>query len=558
MGKNIRFRPCLVKQAYDGAGRHMSITDAGDDELKQLQFKEELQVQVDDKDRKTMTMWSAEDFEDKLDMMRTAFAQFQDQQLGATGKQLLVQVDKEVFGDTRTSDFAADLRASFSLEPNQVEDLEAMFQAPGEHARASVAKIRAQRDSEIRPVEVEEAKDSEPYAGFAGDMAAFDSIHRQSAVRPKAGAQDAGDEDGFARQQAMFQDEDDFNQRASMMSMGGGPIQRRTAIGRSTVTSSSGPPAREGRKTMGAPRAGPSDSLDPAVVRQAFLECVMGKHTPYAVLKDLYSRPLPEAVGALQCTVIRDQSGVNKFSPKYSLQLAESGTRMLQAAKVQSISTHMLIKVDSPFINFIAKGQENLVGRLRGGSSSRAFYVYDFGVNPKDVRPGATLALGQRARRQLGTILYSKARADEPVDKHLEVYTPEIADAKEGVKSWIDDAHKKERIAAEYQEYLDQRSQGAIHVNMSPQRASELDAEVAKQETSGIAGYKMGEVAALGGGSLKKASRKNFSLVSMTDSDSVYFSFGRVLDHHFTMEVQHPFSLLQAFAMCLSTFEYKV
>lgn len=120
----------------------------------------------------------------------------------------------------------------------------------------------------------------------------------------------------------------------------------------------------------------------------------MGKHTPYAVLKDLYLRPLPEAVGALQCTVIRDQSGVNKFSPKYSLQLAESGTRMLQAAKVQSISTHMLIKVDSPFINFIAKGQENLVGRLRGGSSSRAFYVYDFGVNPKDVRPGATLALG--------------------------------------------------------------------------------------------------------------------------------------------------------------------
>lgn len=113
MGKNIRFRPCLVKQAYDGAGRHMSITDAGDDELKQLQFKEELQVQVDDKDRKTMTMWSAEDFEDKLDMMRTAFAQFQEQQLSATGKQLLAQVDKDIFGATKTSDFAADLAASF-------------------------------------------------------------------------------------------------------------------------------------------------------------------------------------------------------------------------------------------------------------------------------------------------------------------------------------------------------------------------------------------------------------------------------------------------------------
>lgn len=81
---------------------------------------------------------------------------------------------------------------------------------------------------------------------------------------------------------------------------------------------------------------------------------------------------------------------------------------------------------------------------------------------------------------------------------------------------------------------------------------------MAKQDTSGISGYKMGDVAALVGGSIKKASRKNFSLVSMTDSDTVYFSFGRVLDHHFTMEVQHPFSLVQAFAMCLSTFEYKL
>lgn len=71
-----------------------------------------------------------------------------------------------------------------------------MFQAPGEHARASVARIRNQPDSQTKPKE-EEAKGSEPYAGFAGDMAAFDSIHKQSVVQPKAGGLDAGDEDGF-------------------------------------------------------------------------------------------------------------------------------------------------------------------------------------------------------------------------------------------------------------------------------------------------------------------------------------------------------------------------
>ena len=112
----------------------------------------------------------------------------------------------------------------------------------------------------------------------------------------------------------------------------------------------------------------------------------------------------------------------------------------------------MQIKVDSPYVSFIAQqGQETMIGRLRANNYNKAFFMFDFGVNPKDVKPGTKLPAGQRVRRQLGTILYSNQREGQQVDRHIEVYTPEIVDEKQGVKSWIDDDKKKEKIGLEYQ-----------------------------------------------------------------------------------------------------------
>jgi hypothetical protein len=43
-------------------------------------------------------MWTVEDFEDKLDMMRTGYAQYQNQQFSKTcDASILKTVDKEVF-----------------------------------------------------------------------------------------------------------------------------------------------------------------------------------------------------------------------------------------------------------------------------------------------------------------------------------------------------------------------------------------------------------------------------------------------------------------------------
>lgn len=78
---------------------------------------------------------------------------------------------------------------------------------------------------------------------------------------------------------------------------------------------------------------------------------------------------------------------MNKFSPKYFFTLVETNSQVLSAGKTQSLTVNMHIKVDSPYVSFIAI-EEAMVGRLRGNNGSNTFYIFDYGVNPKDVKPG--------------------------------------------------------------------------------------------------------------------------------------------------------------------------
>merc|ERR1719420_282527 len=58
-------------------------------------------------------------------------------------------------------------------------------------------------------------------------------------------------------------------------------------------------------------------------------------------------------------------------------------------------------------------------------------------------------------------------------------------------------------------------------------------------------------------GRVTMASVKNFQLVQEED-ETVILQFGRVGKDAFTMDVQHPMSILQAFAISLSSFDYKI
>jgi hypothetical protein len=53
-------------------------------------------------------------------------------------------------------------------------------------------------------------------------------------------------------------------------------------------------------------------------------------------------------------------------------------------------------------------------------------------------------------------------------------------------------------------------------------------------------------------------SKKNFQLIGDQPGSEVYMRFARQASHKFLMEVSHPFSIFQAFAVCLSTFDIRL
>lgn len=59
-------------------------------------------------------------------------------------------------------------------------------------------------------------------------------------------------------------------------------------------------------------------------------------------------------------------------------------------------------------------------------------------------------------------------------------------------------------------------------------------------------------------GRVTMASVKNFQLVNPEDQERVVLQFGRVDKDLFSMDFQYPLSPLQAFSICLSSFDYKL
>jgi len=59
-------------------------------------------------------------------------------------------------------------------------------------------------------------------------------------------------------------------------------------------------------------------------------------------------------------------------------------------------------------------------------------------------------------------------------------------------------------------------------------------------------------------GRVTEASVKNFQLVTDMDPDNVVLQFGKLTDSCFTCDFMWPLSPLQAFCICLSSFDHKL
>lgn len=70
------------------------------------------------------------------------------------------------------------------------------------------------------------------------------------------------------------------------------------------------------------------------------------------------------------------------------------------------------------------------LGRLRCNFGCTQFYIYDFGSNPRDLKPGQKLKVDEKLRNQYGTIHYlNQDRSGKKVTRNIEMFIPALKDS---------------------------------------------------------------------------------------------------------------------------------
>jgi len=276
-----------------------------------------------------------------------------------------------------------------------------------------------------------------------------------------------------------------------------------------------------------SPRAGPQPPIAQGLGR--------------AELKAFLMRPLPQDAGMIECRVRRKGGGLTgELFPTYTLEL-ESGRPLMTAQKhlhLKASNYTISLAEDNTGGPWTAAGQ---LGRLDPDFLGLQFIAYSTGLNPSKVDASAPQA-GQLVREELLTVDYEAnltGSGEASFGRRLTVVAPRVD-------------QDGERCACRP---LQPKVEGLRALGQSIKGRDRVDAFQNKQPKWND---KAGANVLNFGGRVKQTSVKNFQLVAAQDAETVIVQFGRVGRGHFSLDFRHPFSPFQAFAACLTTFDYKL
>ncbi|CEP01335.1 unnamed protein product (mitochondrion) [Plasmodiophora brassicae] len=247
------------------------------------------------------------------------------------------------------------------------------------------------------------------------------------------------------------------------------------------------------------------------------------------------------ASAPLQCYIIRIKDSIkSRLYPKYELYL-KNGDRLILAAKkrTKNKSSNYLISKDSNDLN---KASPNFLGKLRSNFIGTEFAIYDNGQSEKAVSKGGSA--GTPKRKDLGCIFYQSNILGSRGPRKMTVLLPTKVSGSPGEVD-ISEAFKSGT-------HMNNARIVSLE-NKSPKWSDQVGAYVLNFN-----------------GRVTMASVKNFQLIqSGTDGSAagatpatpegpVIMQFGRVSKDNFTMDFRAPLSPLQAFAIALSSFDYKL
>jgi len=247
-------------------------------------------------------------------------------------------------------------------------------------------------------------------------------------------------------------------------------------------------------------------------------------------MRKFLTSPLPRNVTVL-CSIRRDSRGIKKrFYPKYLLHLSEGNTFLLAGKKrANSKTSNYLLSMNQ---DELSTHNPAYLGKLRSNFIGTQFVIYDTGLDPakKSARPDTI-------REELGVILYESNLLASKGPRKMRVLLPFVNLQNERLE--CRPTKKGECMAERYNQ--GDSAEMLTFFNKPPKWNDHIQAFVLNFN-----------------GRVDRASVKNFQLIDDQDESQIYLQFGRVGDKDFNLDFQWPFSPLQAFAIALSSFDYKI
>ncbi|XP_053307487.1 tubby protein homolog [Spea bombifrons] len=252
-------------------------------------------------------------------------------------------------------------------------------------------------------------------------------------------------------------------------------------------------------------------------------------------LEDFALRPAPNNM-TLKCRITRDKKGVDKgIYPAYYLHLErDDGKRLfLMAARKRkkSKTSNYLISVDP---TNLSRGGESVIGKVRSNLLGTKFTVFDNGMNP-EMKP--FVQEKESLRQELVSISYAPNVLGIRGPRKMTVVIPGMNMDNERVS--IRPRNEHETLLARYQ------NENLENITVLQNKAPSWNEET----KSFVLNFN---------GRVTQASVKNFQIISPNNPDDIVMQFGRVSEDVFTMDYKYPMCAMQAFSVCLSSFDSKL
>eukprot|EP00877_Chromochloris_zofingiensis_P001064 jgi/Chrzof1/10959/Cz05g18210.t1 len=239
------------------------------------------------------------------------------------------------------------------------------------------------------------------------------------------------------------------------------------------------------------------------------------------------TQPGPKS-GPVLCYIEREKNGFGMKSHRYRMFL-DDGRKFLLAARKRNKSAHSNYTISSN-ADDLSLHSDCYLGKCGANMIGTEFVIYDDGIGPGK-------KTGGRPRRELGAVLYQYNVLGTRGPRRMTAAIPAL-DARgnsrfqpTGPDDSILDRLKGSRDLTDL----------VVLKNKPPKWNDQLNAYCLNFS-----------------GRVTEASVKNLQLVTDDAVDTVVLQFGKIANETFTCDFQYPMTPLQAFSVCLSSFDKKL